>query len=198
MANPKSAINLMPEALKDHREWLLKQAAAQNSNLIWNTKFQTFLEDMFSSDARLDFWDDAALPKVIFDFMAARPDKPRLEQGRYAVFCAAPMLGAGNRGLLWVDCGRPELQAAFAALVQRRRRFYNLEIYLTERSPELLLPPQLLSSIHCWLRTHHAGNIVSIDVHSYGVFAYSLDPSHCGLEDAREKRLKFQPRAGVA
>jgi len=185
--------------MSEYKEWLKAKAQTSNSEIIWDPRFKNFLSDVFSCETRVEVWDNAPLAEVIKDFMAICLDRPRLDQGRYAVFSGGPTYGGGSRGLLWVDCTRPEPHAVFLAMVTRRRGFYCLEIYLGKQITTLALPPQLLAAMHFWLRSHDSGDIVSIDLHDAGGYVYSLDPSHCGLEQKRVDSLKkFRSGRGAA
>lgn len=188
----------LPNITSEDRHWLEAKAQASGSEIIWDPHFKDFLSDVFCSEIEVQVWDKAPLIEVIRDFLSACPDRPRLEFGRYAVFSGAPSFGAGSRGLLWFDCSAPATRAVFAALVRRERRFYCLEIHLSRLASTPVLSPQFLAAMHFWLRLHNAGEVVTIDLYDSSGYVYSLDPTHCGLEQERRKLRQLRAQRGAA
>jgi len=193
-------IEMSSAPVAEPKAWLAAIAERGAAQVTWDPRFKGFLADAFSGECRLQMWDHSPLIDVINEFLASCPDKPRLELGRYAVFSGAPSYGRGSRGLLWLDCANAEMPAVFAALIRQRRVLYCLDLYLSSSLAGPPLPPQFLSALHLWLRSHQAGHIVSIDLHNAGRYLFSLDPAHCGLEqDIGSKPLRrFRASGGAA
>jgi hypothetical protein len=188
-----------PVSEREHMDWLAALAERGAAQVTWDPRFKLFLADVFSGESRLQMWDHTPLTEVIVEFLASSPEKPRLELGRYAVFSGAPKYGRGSRGLLWVNCISPGTPAIFAALIRQRHVLYCLDLYLSRSLAIPSLPPQFLSALHLWLRSHQAGHIVSIDLHNASGYLFSLDPAHCGLEQDSIKPLRrFRAPGGAA
>ncbi|MGA3072027.1 MAG: glycosyltransferase [Terracidiphilus sp.] len=175
------------ETLGDEMAWLKQEAQRSNSTVIWHRRFKGFLSANFSKEARVAFCDDAPLPEVIGDFIGSCPDKPRLDQGRYAIFSGVYALRGGSRGLLWVDCKAAETRAVFVAMSRSGLRLDCLEIYLSKRISEPFLPAQFLSTMHLWLRSHGIREIVGINLHDACDYEYSLNPAFrwCSMSQPR-------------
>jgi hypothetical protein len=121
------------ETLGDEMAWLKQEAQRSNSTIIWHQRFKEFLSANFSKEARVALCDDVPLPEVIGEFIGSCPDKPRLDQGRYAIFSGMYAFGRGSRGLLWVDCKAAESRAVFVAMSRSRRRLDCLACIIPER-----------------------------------------------------------------
>jgi len=165
------------ETRRDEMAWLKQEAQRSNSTIIWNQCFKEFLSANFSKKARVAFCDDAPLPEVISKFIGNCPDKPRLDQGRYAVFSGVYAFAGGSRGLLWVDCEATETRAAFVAISRSGHRLDCLEIYLSKHISEPLLPAQFLSTMYLWLRSHGIRETVGINLHDADDYVHSLNPA---------------------
>lgn len=158
-------------------ESILRDAQKGDTGVIWNSNYREYISIAFRYHQGAWFWNGAPLPDTINDFLATNPGEPIVEGERYALFSGSPAYNGNNQGLLWIDCESAVTRSAFVALVPIRRGRYCLVVHKTEGIPMPGLPPQLLSSMHRWLRSrYNRGTIVSLDVHGPMGHVYSLDP----------------------
>jgi len=175
------------ETVGEEMVWLKQEAQRSNSAIIWHQRFKDFLSASFSNEARVAYCDDTPLPEVICEFIASYPDKPRLDQGRYAVFSGVYAYGGGSRGLLWVDCEATKTRAAFVALSRSSRRLDCLEIHLSKHISGPIVPAQLWPAMYLWLRSHGIREIVGVNLHDADDYVYSLNPAlrWCSMSQPR-------------
>jgi predicted glycosyltransferase len=154
---------------------------------------RAYISEAFSSDLAVDWWNLSPLPEVIRAFVEANIEESTLESRRFACVSGSPMPGGPYRGMLWADLGGRERKAVFAAVTTVGLRRQNLQLYLSHSLTRRLLPPQFLSALHQWLRTHDMARIARMQIHGSQGESLNLDPTVAGVGATRPRRASIAP-----